>query len=403
MQGLFYFWSNMQGYILCDTATRDYLLPFTYTRPVADCRIGITTIREKWEYLLKQPTSTLTIDYLASKFPLKTTEDNIWINAMVIPDNHLIEAMNRLKPNEELTAGNAWLMTRCSSLDTFRHKSGFKHVAYNRPYLHIQYPWDISQQNEQVLRNDFFLLTHSRVSEKPDKTNHLINPEHIFIEKGATVLCSVLNASTGPIYIGKNATVMEGALIRGPFSLGEGATVKMGAKIYGATTIGPQSIAGGEIKNSVIFGYSNKGHDGYLGDAVIGEWCNLGANTTCSNLKNNIGYINIWNVFDQSYTVAGTKCGVIMGDYSRTGINTMINTGTLITISCNIYGSDFPPRYLPSFIWGGAKGFEEYALHNAIRDAAAWKKLKNESLTNEDKTILETIFHKTISYRKHLI
>lgn len=393
----------MASYILCDTATRDYLLPFTYTRPVADCRVGIFTIREKWEQLLGEHTSTLTVDYLASKYPLHPGPDNLWINGALIPDPALLEAIDSLEPGQQLISGNTWLATRCPSLEAYKSKSGFRHIPYQGDYLHIQYPWDISQHNSRELASDFFRHTKGRVSQPLDDTNRVWGEEQVFIEAGATVLCATLNASRGPIYIGKNATVMEGALIRGPFSLGEGATVKMGAKIYGATTIGPYSTAGGEIKNSVIFGYSNKGHDGYLGDAVIGEFCNLGANTSCSNLKNNVGYINFWNVLDQAYTIAGIKCGVMMGDYSRTGINTMINTGTLIAVSCNIYGADFPPRYIPSFCWGGASGFEEYTLNHAIRDARAWKKLKDRPLTEEDEAILTNVFYKTTSYRKHLI
>lgn len=393
----------MSCYILCDTATRDYLLPFTYTRPVADCRVGISTIREKWERLLGQSTSTLTVDYLAEKYPLKTESDNFWINGALIPDDRLLEALVKLEPGQKLMAGNTCLITRCESLKAYESKSGLKRIDHHYDHLIIQYPWDISQNNGRELVADFTRITRGRTGCDTGETNRILHPENIFIEENASVLHATLNATDGPIYIGKDASIMEGALIRGPFALGEGAVVKMGAKIYGATTIGPCSTAGGEIKNSVLFGYSNKGHDGYLGDAVIGEFCNLGANTSCSNLKNNVGYINIWNVLDQSYTVAGIKCGVIMGDYSRTGINTMLNTGTLIAVSCNLYGADFPPRYIPSFCWGGASGFEEYRLPNALRDADAWKKLKNKQLTPEDKTILEKVFHKTVSYRKHFI
>ncbi|HMH22963.1 MAG TPA: hypothetical protein VK563_14350, partial [Puia sp.] len=247
--------------------------------------------------------------------------------------------------------------------------------------------------NDQALRSDFRLLTEGKKSCPIPASVQAIAPENIFISEGARVSCSVLNASTGPIWIGPHAEIMEGSLIRGPFALGEGATVKMGSKIYGATTIGPYSTVGGEIKNSVIFGWSNKGHDGYLGDSVIGEWCNLGAGTSNSNLKNNAGAVRAWSQATQAFIPAGLKCGLLMGDYSRSAINTSFNTGTVTGACCNIFGEGLTPKYIPSFSWG-QHGTTRYKWDEALRDIASWKKLKNQTLTNAEIQILKHIFEK---------
>jgi UDP-N-acetylglucosamine diphosphorylase/glucosamine-1-phosphate N-acetyltransferase len=393
----------MSGYILCDTTTRDYLLPFTYTRPIADCRTGILTIRQKWEYWLKKATSTLTVDHLSERFPLKILDDNFWINGALIPDPGILEAMGKLNPGEQLTAGSTWLLTRCGEMESFRHSSGVRRIDYPEAFTLVKYPWDLSGRNNRLIRDDFMLMTGGRASADAGPGNTIITPENVFIEPGASVSCATINATEGPVYIGKDATIMEGALIRGPFALLDGATVKMGARIYGATTVGPHAVVGGEIKNSVLFGYSNKGHDGYLGDAVIGEWCNLGAGTNCSNLKNNISPVKIWNESGQVFTEAGVKCGMLMGDFSRTGIGTMINTGSLIGVSCNVFGAGFPPGYLPSFLWGGSDGLQEYRFQNALRDAEAWKQLKGERLSGPEKKVLDYVFNHTLSYRKYLL
>jgi UDP-N-acetylglucosamine diphosphorylase/glucosamine-1-phosphate N-acetyltransferase len=393
----------MTGYILCDTATRDCLLPFTYTRPVADCRTGILTIREKWEFWLKQAVSTLTADYLSERYPLETTEDNFFINSSLIPDTRIVEALHTLKSGEQLVAGNDWLMTRCNSPEAFYENNKMRSKEYHHSCMLIRYPWEISQQNAKLLRDDFEMLTRGRASGEIDRTNTVLSSGNVFIEEGAQVLCATLNASSGPIYIGRNAQVMEGSLIRGPFALCEGATVKMGTKIYGATTVGPDSVVAGEITNSVFFGYSNKGHDGFVGNAVIGEWCNLGAATNCSNLKNNMNPVKIWNESMQSFMIAGPRCGMLMGDFSRSGINTMFNTGSQIGVSCNVFGADFPPVYLSSFLWGGNKDLAEYDLDKALRDAGLWKQLKGSQLTLQEQKILKYIFNQTIPYRKHLL
>jgi UDP-N-acetylglucosamine diphosphorylase/glucosamine-1-phosphate N-acetyltransferase len=273
---------------------------------------------------------------------------------------------------------------------TLREKQAYTHT----PAPAIRYPWDIFRCNDSAIRIDFELLTKGRVSGPIPPTVQAISPSSIFIEEGARIAYSVLNASTGPIYIGKNAEIMEGTMIRGPFALCEGAVVKMGSKIYGATTVGPFSTVGGEIKNSVIFGYSNKAHDGYLGDSVIGEWCNLGAGTSNSNLKNSAGVLNVWSESDGGFIPAGLKCGLLMGDYSRCAINTSFNTGTVVGVCCNIFGVDLTPKYIPSFSWGQA-GTSRYEWDKAVRDIAAWKKLKNKSFTDAEIQTLQHIFEKS--------
>ena len=242
-----------------------------------------------------------------------------------------------------------------------------------------------------MIKSDYTLLTKGKISHTYDSSVHVNNASQVFIEEGAQINFCSLNASAGPIYIGKNTTVMEGCLIRGPFAVCEGATLKMGAKIYGATTIGPYCIAGGEIKNSVLSGYSNKAHDGYLGDSVIGEWCNLGAGTSNSNLKNTAGNINTWNYYESKYTPSGNKCGVIMGDYSKTAINTSDNTGTVIGICCNVFGEGLTPKFIPDFTWG-LKEKNRYEFEKAVKDMAVWKKLKNKTMTPYETQVLKHIF-----------
>jgi UDP-N-acetylglucosamine diphosphorylase/glucosamine-1-phosphate N-acetyltransferase len=253
----------------------------------------------------------------------------------------------------------------------------------------INASFDIVRLNDWALRQDFALITKDRTSQPISSTNKIIAPENIFIEEGAKVEYAIINASAGLVYIGKNAEIMEGSMIRGPFALCEGAIVKMGAKIYGATTIGPYSVAGGEIKNSVIFGYSNKAHDGYLGDSVLGEWCNLGAGTTNSNVKNTAGEVKLWNHVTKSYDGVGMKAGLLMGDYSRAAINTSFNTGTVVGICCNIFGEGFPPKYIPDFTWGT----ERYGFEKAIKDITNWKKLKGKELTEQETNILKILYN----------
>jgi UDP-N-acetylglucosamine diphosphorylase/glucosamine-1-phosphate N-acetyltransferase len=290
------------------------------------------------------------------------------------------------------TSGNGivYRFTKKEIVDRYKIKVG-RAVISKEEIKTIQYPWDIFQLNDWAIRQDFELLTAKRKSQRISKTNKLINASEIFLEKGVKMEHCIINASTGPVYIGKNAEVMEGCIIRGSFAMGEGACLKLGTKVYGATTLGPRCVAGGEIKNSVMFGYSNKAHDGYLGDSVIGEWCNLGAGTTNSNLKNNASEVKIWTPKGQMN--AGMKCGVLLGDYSRTAINTAINTGTVIGVCCNVFGAGLTPKYIPNFSWG-SEGVNRYAFEKGLMDIEGWKKLKGQTISDDEKSVLRYIFEK---------
>jgi UDP-N-acetylglucosamine diphosphorylase/glucosamine-1-phosphate N-acetyltransferase len=375
-------------YILFDTPARDLLYPFTHTRPVAAIRVGILTIREKWERWLNASTSFLTLPYLQEKFPLHTihSADNcVLINGHILPDTALVQAVQSLQAGQKLYKGDLLLARAGNNLEL----PGIR-VEYDGDLRQLTWPWDIFRLNDHALRQDFALLTKGRTSAPIPDSNRVSGAEHIFIEPGAVVEHSVLNASTGPIYIGKGAEIMEGCLVRGPLALCEGAVLKMGTKLYGASTLGPGSVGGGEIKNVVMMGYSNKGHDGYLGDAVLGEWCNLGGNTTNSNLKNNGGTVRVWVEARNQTMPAGNKCGLLMGDYSRSGIGTMFNTGTVIGVSCNIFGGEFPPKFVRSFSWGGVVP-ESYRLDEAIRDARQWMQFKGKELGDVEERLLRAV------------
>ncbi|SDH14926.1 putative sugar nucleotidyl transferase [Chitinophaga filiformis] len=381
-----------RNYILFDTPARELLYPFTHTRPVAACRIGILTIREKWEYWLNAGISYLTVPHLQKKYPLKKDEAvyAVLIHGHVLPDETLVQAIQELQPGQELYKGDEPIakVVAGNNLDA----EAVERKEYLGAVSRIRMPWDFFLLNDQAIRSDFELLTKERVSAPISDTNKVTAPERIFLEEGAVVEHSILNASTGPIYVGRNAEIMEGCLIRGALALGEKAVLKMGSKVYGATTLGPGSVGGGEIKNVVMFGHSNKGHDGYLGDAVIGEWCNLGANATASNLKNNASTVKVWMEAYNRTESAGLKCGLLMGDYSRCGIGSMLNTGTVIGVSCNIFGGSLPPKFIPSFSWGGADGLEPYRLEQAVRDAGMWMQFKGRQMEAADRQVLEALF-----------
>lgn len=316
------------------------------------------------------------------------------IHGNLLPTPELVKKMKRLKPGEfiasESGSGIVFCFTRKEIIE--KHRIQVSHaVEYPGELREIRHPWHIFQLNDWALRQDFTLLTSKRRSQPIPKSNKVINPKQIFLEKGAKVEHCILNASTGPIYIGKNAEIMEGSIIRGPFAMGEGSLLKLGSKVYGATTLGPYCVGGGEIKNAVMFGYSNKAHDGYLGDSVIGEWCNMGAGTTNSNLKNNAGNVRVWTPKGQ--LDAGMKCGVLMGDYSRTAINTSINTGTVVSVCCHVYGNGLTPKYIPAFSWG-SEGVNRYEFEKALIDIEGWKKLKGHSISENEKSMLRYIFEK---------
>lgn len=374
------------------------LHPFTLTRQIQDIRVGILTIREKWEKWLGLPSFDKWEDDYKDLDRSIRIDKNIgndvflMIHGNVLPTPKIIKTISKLKNGEFVSVnGNTGIIFCFTEKEVIEpHKiKVVKAVTIKDRIRALQHPWEIFQWNAEAIEQDFELLTAKRKSQSMSKTNTLIKPSKIFIEKGARVEYSTLNASAGPIYIGKNAEVMEGCMIRGPFSLGERSVLKMGSKVYGATSIGPYCNAAGEIKNSVIFGYSNKGHDGYLGDSVIGEWCNLGAGTSNSNMKNNAGEVRIWTPRGQMS--AGNKCGVLMGDYSRTMINTALNTGTVVGVSCNVFGSGLTPKYLSSFSWGN-DGFDRYEFDKAITDIVNWKEMKGKKLSKNEKSILKYIF-----------
>jgi len=375
------------------------LYPFTLTRQIQDIRVGILTIREKWEKALGLPSFDRNEDDYKDLDRSLTIEEAVkdgvclMIHGNVLPTPKLVKAIRSLKNGEFVSvndnAGIVFRFTKKEISEKYKIKVT-KSVGITEDIKTIQYPWDIFQLNDWAIRQDFELLTKRRKSQPIPRSNKVISPANIFIEEGATVQHSILNASTGPIYIGKNAEVMEGAIIRGPFAMGESSCLKLGAKVYGATTLGPYCVAGGEVKNSVLFGYSNKAHDGYLGDSVIGEWCNMGAGTTNSNLKNNAGQVRIWTPRGQ--LKAGMKCGVLIGDYSRTAVNTAINTGTVISVCCHVFGSGLTPAYIPSFSWG-SEGVNRYTFEKALQDIEGWKKLKAQTVTDNEKSILKYIFN----------
>lgn len=374
------------------------LHPFTLTRQLQDIRIGILTIREKWEKMLglvsydKKEDDYKDLAKAMDPLDITRKGDCFQVNGNILPSKALVKSIKQLKNGECITTPEghtiAFRFGKKEVID--QNKISIKKsVVFTGELLTIQYPWDIIRLNDRALRDDFALLTARKKSQPLSKTNKLINPGKIFVEKGAVVEYAVINATEGPVYIGRKARIMEGCLIRGPFALGENAVLKMGTKIYGATTLGPGSVGGGEIKNAVLFGYSNKAHDGYLGDAVIGEWCNLGAGTSNSNVKNTAGVVKVWT--SEGEMEAGFKCGVMMGDYSRTAINTSVNTGTVIGVCCNVFGTGLTPRYIPSFSWG-SDGLTRYQYEKVIADIENWKKLKNMSLSDDEKIILKSIF-----------
>ncbi len=388
------------NYILFDGASRDALLPFTYTRPVADIRIGILTIREKWEKYLGYATSTVTEEYLSEKYPMVELEENIMINASYLPSKDLVAKVAGLKPNQAIFDNEipvAFYVLEDQEVDF----DDYTIIPLDEDVITVKNTWDIFSKNEKAIHNDFELLTNDRKSVPIPKSTNVIAPENIFLEEGATLEFTTLNASNGPIYIGKDAEIMEGSFIRGPFALCDHATVKMGAKIYGGTTIGPYSKVGGEITNCVIFGYSNKGHDGFIGNSVLGEWCNLGADTNTSNLKNNYAPVRLWSYETEGFAKTGLQfCGLMMGDHSKCGINTMFNTGTVVGVNANIFGSGFPRNFIPSYSWGGSGGFTTYLTRKAFEVAKVVMSRRDIEFTEQDAKILEHVFENTKSWRK---
>ncbi|MCC7319196.1 MAG: GlmU family protein [Bacteroidales bacterium] len=392
------------NYILFDSSSRSNLLPLTFTRPVADIRFGILTIREKWERFLKTSTSSLTEAYLTPKFPLIKAEINMMVNGSICPNTALIKEINQLKEGQMLIKDDT-IVAMCLNAESLENYAENDQELDEKEttvdFVKIQNTWDIFHLNDQAIKDDFELLTKGRKSAPISPTNRCVNPENIFIEEGAVVEFSILNASTGPIYVGKNAEIMEGSKVRGSFALCDFAVLKMDAKIYGPTTIGPYSKVGGEVNQSVIFGYTNKTHDGFLGHSVLGEWCNLGADTNTSNLKNTYEEVKLWSYAEDCFVQTGLQfCGTIMGDHTKCGINTMFNTGTVIGVYSNVYGAGFQRNFVPSFSWGGPHGLSDYDMKKAVKTAEIVFARRNKPFDKKEKTILSEIFSLTYKNRR---
>ncbi len=389
------------NFILSDGNYRQALLPFTYTRPVGALRVGITTIQEKWEHWLGEKVSFLTVDYLSAKYPELIKDDNIVIHAPFLPDASLVKAISSLPPAGFLTFQDEVVAYRTKSPKDVFVRPGQGEVKYENEVLTIKHTWDIFSKNDKVLKADFKWITQGRKSMPISSTNTVLGADNIFLEEGASVECSVLNATTGPIYVGKEAQIMEGCVIRGGLALGDHAVIKMGAKLYGANTFGPYCKVGGEVNNSVLFAYSNKGHEGFLGNSVLGEWCNLGADTNTSNLKNNYAHVRLWDYKTEGFAKTGLQfCGLMMGDHSKCGINTMFNTGTVVGVSANVFGSGYPRNFIPSYSWGGASGFTTYKTTKAFETATAMMARRKVDFDDKEEAILTHVFEITKVWRK---
>ncbi|MDN6279692.1 MAG: GlmU family protein [Psychroflexus sp.] len=387
--------------VLFDDQLRGQFLPLTYTRPIADLRIGITKIDKKYEHLFNASVFYQTEDYLQEKFKTAPSDqETLYINSRFLPDQRLVDCVKSLSFDEVLKTETSLVAYRLKAGEALDISSK-KVTTYTHENIEIKHVWDLFSYNHRAIQDDFNRITSGRESEEIPRHVYVVNPSQIFIEKGATVHNASLNASEGPIYIGKNAEVMENTAVRGPFALCESSVLKMGAKIYTGTTIGPHSKVGGEVSNSVITGYSNKGHDGFLGNSVLGEWCNIGADSNTSNLKNNYAGVKLWDYSKERFTDTGLQfCGLIMGDHSKSAINAMFNTGTIIGVSTNIFGSGFPRNFVPSFSWGGSQGVKTYNFKKAMEVAAIVMKRRQLDLTETERDILEKVYELTQAYRR---
>jgi len=396
----------MENIILFDDEKRKQLYPLTMTRPVCELRVGILTIREKWELWFNNKISHITVPQLQAKYPLRMRKRNLIINGGILPTPTLCEEIIEMDEDDVLLKGDIFIAAKISSdsLDILQRDaelSGFKKIQSKADFIKIENCWDIFRFNGEAIQADFEKITRNRASEALSDTNRFLNRKNIFIEEGAKVEFATLNAETGPIYIGKNAEIMEGSIVRGPFAMCENAVLKIGAKIYGPTTLGPYCKVGGEVNNSVLTGYSSKGHEGFLGNSVLGEWCNIGADSNTSNLKNNYAEVRLWNYESESFEQTGLQfCGLIMGDHSKCGINTMFNTGTVVGVSANVYGSGYPRNFVPSFSWGGASGFTTYRLKKVFEVAERVMARRGKKLDEREQKVLEFVFGESKVYRR---
>jgi len=394
------------NYILFDESNvRTNLLPLTFMRPVGDIRIGIMTIREKWEKRLNAKTSSLTDNYLSKKYPTLKEDSNVLINGSVCPTDEIIDLVKKLGPGQTIVSGDTIIALHVTAeeLDSPGDPSteGIEEIEVKDRPLQVSHTWEIFSKNHIALQEDFDFLTKGKKSLPLNKTNVVVGDYPVFIEKGAKANCAVFNTTNGPVYIGEGAEVMEGALIRGPIALCHHAQVKMGGKIYGPTTIGPYSRVGGEVNNSVIFGYSNKAHDGFLGHSVIAEWCNLGADTNTSNLKNTYDCVRLWSYSKQTFINTHLQfCGLIMGDHSKSGIATMFNTGTVVGVNTNVFGSGFQRNFIPSFTWGGTTGHTNYNLDKGIEVATAVFKRRGLEFNELERNLLSDVYRLTLKNKR---
>jgi UDP-N-acetylglucosamine diphosphorylase/glucosamine-1-phosphate N-acetyltransferase len=386
-------------YILRDGSEWGSLLPITYTRSVADVRLGILTLREKWEKRCKSTVQVLNTTYLGIKYTTELSQDAaVLINSAVLCDDALFHAVSQLQFGQRLVK-NGKEIARCAEKNVLDSQAK-EDIEYTGEVVFIAYPWDIFSNNKKAIADDFELITSGRKSQEISSTNTVLGNGKIFLEEGAKVEASILNTTDGPIYLAAGAEIMEGSIVRGGLSLGEGSQLKLGTKIYGPTTIGPHCKVGGEVNNSVITGYSNKAHDGFLGNSVIGEWCNLGADTNNSNLKNNYGMVKVFSPEKGDYINTGLQfCGLLMGDHSKCGINTMLNTGTVVGVNANIFGGGFPSKHIASFSWGGAEGFETFDLEKSFEVSERVMSRRGLPFTDTDKEIMRHIFKLTAGYR----
>jgi len=391
--------------ILFDDNAHQTLQPLSFTRPVADMRVGILTIAEKWAKHIKIDYSFHTQAYLQGKFPLVIEERNLFINGSVCPDEELLEAIAKLHGDEALVKDGLFIAVKLNGTDAKAFNATditkYKTVNYTGNFNAIKYPEDIFKYNPAEIRKDFKLITKGRSSANISSTNTIMGND-IFVEEGATADCSIFNTTIGPIYLGKNSQVWEASAIRGSFALCNDSQVKMGSKIYSGTTIGPFCRVGGEVNNAVLWGYSSKGHEGYLGNSVLGEWCNIGADTNNSNLKNNYTEVKLWDYATHHFRKTGLQfCGLIMGDHAKCGINTMFNTGTVVGVGANVFGGGYPPNFIPDFGWGGKNHMELYHLDKMMETAQrVFDRREGRVFDENEKAILKKVFELTKPYRR---
>lgn len=399
-----------------DDSQINHLFPLTLTRPSADLRVGILTIAEKWlhDFSIQDSNSFgfQTRDYLSKKFlsiHAKSTSPEIitYINGKVVPNEALNHQVRNLSTNQKLVKEGVLIAFRSQLLNftefnTLLEKdfSQFDSVEFESNITVISRPFHIFKLNAQEIQADFERLTEGKTSQPLSPTNTKLGKYPVFLEEGAQVECSILNALDGPIYLGKNSEIMEGSVVRGPLALCEGSKLKLSTKVYGATTLGPYSNVGGEVNNIVIQGYSNKGHDGFLGNAVLGEWCNIGADSNCSNLKNTYDEVKVWNYATRRFDKSGMQfCGLIMGDHSKCGINTMFNTGTVVGVACNLFGAGFPRQFVPDFSWGGASGFVTHKLTAVDKTASLVLVRRGKEYNEMEQEIMHYLYQDTARER----